>query len=108
MIQATVTTQMVFKGTLKWFTAFWNLFDEDSVIAEPLPGVHMCAVFDTPKHIWIYWMAVVIFETVLFFMAVAIMIRDYWMMRIVRNHAVNDKPSLLRLILRDSVAYFFV
>lgn len=53
-------------------------------------------------------MAVVVFETVLFFMAVGIMIRNYWMMRIVQNHAVDDKPSLLHIVLRDSIAYFFV
>jgi len=91
MIQATVSTQMVFK-----------------VIAEPSPGVHVCAVLDTPKHIWIYWMAVVVFETILFLMAVGIMIKNYWMMRIVRTYAVGDKPSLLHIMLRDSAVYFFV
>ncbi|KAJ6478543.1 hypothetical protein C8R47DRAFT_1138733 [Mycena vitilis] len=70
---------------------------------EPLPGVIICASLIPPKNIWSFWIPILVFESILFLLAVNKSIRHVYKNPLGETLTTN----FLRIILRDSVVYYF-
>lgn len=76
-----------------------------SVNPEPLPGIHICAPINMPSYYVVFWVPVISFEIVLVLLAIWKCIEH---IKEIREMYGWNRRSLLNILLRDNIGYFFV
>lgn len=74
------------------------------VTAHPIPGVIFCVGLGTPDYFFTYWIPTILFEGLLCSLAV---FRGYQTYRS-QGSPFHSGPSLVNILIRDSVLYFLV
>lgn len=79
------------------------------ITSEPLPGIYQCTQVKFPSWSWVFWLPMLFFDTLLFILAIGIVVRSWRQLRRERLGTANFQfgSSLITILLRDNFGYFF-
>lgn len=71
------------------------------------PGIKQCTCIKFPSYSFMFWVPILFFDTLLFFLAVGIVFKNW---RRVPQGSLFERggPSLVTILLRDNIGYFFL
>ena len=84
-----------------------TLTNHASVTVRPIPGIpfDFCAPLGPPRWFYVYWIPLMVFETILFTLA---LVKGYTSVRFHFETGSASGKSLLECLIRDSIFYFAV
>jgi hypothetical protein len=106
MVWLVMANQLMFYGRLAFFSRTLHLYFLLTGVALRAPaGNDICAIAHVLSYKYAYWIPVMAFEFLLFVLASRVFYRDLAENRQMRPWG---RVSLLTLLLRDNIVYFFV
>ncbi|KAJ3561652.1 hypothetical protein NP233_g10064 [Leucocoprinus birnbaumii] len=77
------------------------------VTSEPLPGIYQCTQVKFPSWSWLFWLPILFFDSLLFGLAIGIVIQSWRQLRREKLSKLSLGSSLMAILLRDNFGYFF-
>ncbi|KAJ3561653.1 hypothetical protein NP233_g10065 [Leucocoprinus birnbaumii] len=71
------------------------------ITAEPLPGIHQCTPIRFPPYSFVFWIPILLIDSLLFALALGVVLRNWRQLR--RAELARMGPSLVTILLRDNL-----